>query len=76
MKISQMKVKFIPITITIETPREAEALWYVLGCDIDESLEDYLERATIELEEQWKIIDALSRMFHDYDDFCNADDDR
>jgi len=75
MKVLQEKAKFTPITITLETAEEAEALWYALVRDDDETLEAYFMRTNIEPKKQAEITKALDGMFGDYDEVYNLDND-
>lgn len=74
MKVEQKKAKFSPITITLETEKEAEALWYALDCPDDEAREDYLKRMLRSKSDVDEMEDRAYEIFQDYNEVYEPND--
>lgn len=73
MKVEQ-KTKFTPITITLETEKEAEALWYALVYGGDEKLlKECPKERKLALDKRDEPSLLFNNMFSNYDAVYNAE---
>lgn len=68
MKVERNKGKFVPITITIESEEEAEAVWIALFCDVDTALRECFDEKEVGSKKRDQILGILYEIWNGLDD--------
>ena len=42
MRVERQEEKFVPMTITLETREEADLMWHMMNCNINQCSEEYV----------------------------------